>query len=433
MPETIPVTIFSAQHLITLDGDPLSPGALAVQGDEILKVDRPEVLQELYPQASIKLFPHQTLLPGLVNAHTDLSLTLFNKFTHPPIQAPDGSIPLMRWVVYLSRFKSELAIPDQQRAIQGGLSDIRAQGVTTIGDICRYPAAIPLYENSGMRVVCLAEIENIQRNRSQEDFEQALALVDEIQNGNNTRVTSGLAPFSAYTLSKNLLKIITDHALQQDIPLHLHGALSFSEMEFFYDSLGEITAVLFKEAGWDDKTPPPHRMTPVQYLYEIGVLRAQPTLVGCLHLGPTDSAILERQKCSRLFCPKAFAHLQVGEIPMNKVLSEKAPWALGTWGKAWGGGGDIWDEMRSLLYEVEGPDRILWAEGILKAATLGGAHSLKLDEKIGSLTSGKQADFIVVDTPEEDESLLAGLIDQMRPEGLVASYVSGQRAYERNS
>ncbi len=429
--EKMPIKIIFAQHLLPLEGEILSPGALAIQGDKILELGDPGALQKKIPEATVEAFEGKTLLPGLVNAHADLSLTDYNQYPHEPFETKDGHVLFTRWLINVSRFKAALPLSDQKSAIQKGLDLAVRSGATTLGDVCRYPIAISLYQSSGLRVVCLAEVENIQRQLAQEDFEQALAMIDEVQHGDHPRITAGLAPFSAFTLSKNLLRILANHAIQQKISLHLFAAISFCEMEFFYDSLGEITAVLFKEAGWEDKIPPPHRMTPIQYLHEIGVLKAKPAVVGCLHLGPTDSALLHHAGCIRVYIPSAFHFLKVGEVPWRKIFQEKIPWALGTWGRASGSTLNLWDEMRTVLYEMDDHDRAEAAEWIIRAATLGGARALSLDSQIGSLAKGKQADFIVLDTPEGDVSLAAGLIDQTRPEQLVASFVAGECVFRR--
>lgn len=419
------LTLFTADRLLPIEGEPLSPGAFVVRDGQILAVGAPEALRAAYPDAKRVDFGGLTLMPGLVNAHADASTANFHQFPHEPFETQDGRVEFARWLVALSRFKTGLSIADQQSAVRKALEHLRGSGTTTIADLCRYPAAIPLYEGSGLRVVALAEVENIQRRLAQEDFEQALALIDEVQNSKTPLVTAGLAPFSAYTLSKNLLRILANHAVQLGIPWQLHAALSFSEMEFFYDSLGEITELLFKEAGWQEKLPPPHRMTPIQYLHEIGVLKSRPALVGCLHLGPTDHAILKNAGCARIFCPQAFQYLKAGDIPWVKVLLDPEPFALGTWGGATHSSYNLWDEMRLALFEVDDAFRVAAADRLLHAATLGGAQILGLQGVTGSLVKNKRADFIAVDTTPGDESWAAGLIDQTRPENIKAVYVDG--------
>ena len=419
------IQIFIAEHLLPLEGEVLSPGALACRDGRILAVGSPESLRQRFPEASCREFPEQCLLPGLVNAHLDLSLTLFDNYPHDLPESRDGRLALMPWLINVSRFKAKLPIADQQKAIRAGLDRVKASGVTTLGDICRYPAALPLYEASGLRVVALAEIENIQRILAQEEFEQALALADEIQHAKNPRLLPGLAPFSAYTISKNMLRILGHHAIQARLPLRLHAALSFGEMEFFYDSQGEVTQLLFKEAGWgEEKIPPPHRVTPIQYLHEIGLLKARPSLLGCLHLGPTDSALLDNAGCVRLFAPTAFESLQIGEIPWGRL--GKSSWALASWSKAAGATLNLWDEMRSALFQLEAKlGRQGAAAQVFQAATLAGARALGLEAETGSLRPGKSADFLLIDSPVEDSSLEAGLIEQSVPQRIRGIYVAG--------
>lgn len=432
--EQSPIQIFSAQHLIPIEGEILSPGALAFQGGRILEVGAPEEVKRKFPEAQVRDFPSHTILPGLVNAHADLSLTHYEKYPHPLPETVDGRFLFMPWLINLSRFKAKLSIPDQQKAITEGLEITRRCGVTTLGDVCRFPVAMPLYEKSGLRVTVLAEIENLQRATSQEEFEQGLALIDEVEHAGKPRLKAGLAPFSAFTLSKNMLRILGNHALQLKIPFHIHAAISFSEMEFFYDSRGEVTSVLFKEAGWgEERIPPPHRMTPIQYLHEIGLLKVKPAIIGALHLGPTDSAILENADCLRVFAPTAFEKLQVGEVPWQKILKDHTPWALATLSRAAGATLDLWDEMRAVLYRLEETaGRQTAGEAILRAATWGGARALGLETELGTLKKNKAADFLLVDSPEQDSSLIAGLIEQTRPENIAAAFVDGAELFSHH-
>ncbi|MFO1463433.1 MAG: amidohydrolase family protein [bacterium] len=427
VPQQSQVQIVVAQHLIPIEGERLSPGALAFQGGRILEVGSPEALRARFPEAEVREYPRHILLPGLVNAHADLSLTHFSKYPHPLPDTQEGRFLFTAWLINVSRFKAKLSIPDQQKAIAEGLEIVKRSGVTALGDVCRYPVAMPLYEASGLRVTVLAEIENIQRSLAQEEFEQALALIDEVERAGKPRLRAGLAPFSAFTISKNMLRILANHAVQLDIPFHLMAALAFSEMEFFYDSQGEVTSVLFQEAGWGpERIPPPHHMTPVQYLHEIGLLKARPALLGCLHLGPTDAAILGNANCERIYAPLSFEKLQVGEVDWPKALADGVSWALGTWGKASGTTLDLWDEMRAAFFGMEEKiPRQAAAQAILRAATLGGAKALRQEAEIGSLKKNKRADFLLVETPEAEDCLEAALLELTRPSRIAASFVEG--------
>jgi cytosine/adenosine deaminase-related metal-dependent hydrolase len=95
-----------------------------------------------------------------------------------------------------------------------------------------------------------------------------------------------------------------------------------------------------------------------------------------------------------------------------------------------GGSLNLWEEMRQVLYLLDGKlSRNEVAKNLLSGATLGGAKSLGLEGKIGSLIKNKKADFILVDSPKGDESLEAGLIDQMKKESVIASFVGGEKLF----
>ncbi|HEX5032834.1 MAG TPA: hypothetical protein VFW62_00010, partial [bacterium] len=98
-PQTAEVHVIVAQHLIPIEGDILSPGALAIQGERILAVCRPEELTRRFSQAKVENYSNHCLMPGLVNAHADLSLTHFEKYPHPLPETKEGRILFMAWLV----------------------------------------------------------------------------------------------------------------------------------------------------------------------------------------------------------------------------------------------------------------------------------------------------------------------------------------------
>ncbi|WFA07046.1 amidohydrolase family protein [Bacillus sp. HSf4] len=112
-------------------------------------------------------------------------------------------------------------------------------------------------------------------------------------------------------------------------------------------------------------------------------------------------------------------------------------------------GGDLFAQMKFALQAerakqneaqleqgiMPGPELGISAEQILKAATIDGARALKLDHKIGSLTPGKEADFIMV---KSDSLNLLPLTDPVgaivqctHPGNVDSVYVAG-KALKRN-
>jgi 5-methylthioadenosine/S-adenosylhomocysteine deaminase len=91
--------------------------------------------------------------------------------------------------------------------------------------------------------------------------------------------------------------------------------------------------------------------------------------------------------------------LASGVAPITRLLARGVNVALGTDGAASNNRLDLFEEMRlaSLLAKVTtGDAATVPAATALKMATLQGALALGLDEEIGSLVAGKQADVTAV-------------------------------------
>src|SRR5262249_15237094 len=99
---------------------------------------------------------------------------------------------------------------------------------------------------------------------------------------------------------------------------------------------------------------------------------------------------------------------------------------------------DMFDEMRTAIVAARAreqrPDALTAAEA-LELATLGGAKALGLDDLVGSLTPGKQADVTVLSLAQTSfvpwEDPVTATVLGGSPEGVVATLVSGKPRYEK--
>jgi cytosine/adenosine deaminase-related metal-dependent hydrolase len=101
-----------------------------------------------------------------------------------------------------------------------------------------------------MRAVVYAEIFGGSGGTTAQDrFESALALVEKYNDESSDRLRVGLGPLAPYLISRHVLKIASQHAQHMGIPIQIHAAESFAEMEFFYDSKGPIADVLLPRSA----------------------------------------------------------------------------------------------------------------------------------------------------------------------------------------
>ncbi len=381
--------LITASFVLPIDHDPISDGAVAVDGSKIVAVGTAADLKAQYPAATVRAYTSHVLMPGLVNAHAHLDLTYF--------LGEDASF--IRWLVSMLKYQRTAQMAQLIPAIQRGLSQVIAGGTTCVGDFASCEATFQLAKEMGVRTVIFPTISGGLGTQAQDRFESALALVEKYLDEDEPTIHTGLGPFAPYLLSRNLLKITSQHAKELGVPLMIHATESFSEMEFFFDSQGPIGAELFPSLGWGNELPPAFRKTPIQYLNDIGFLEARPTIIGGIHLGARDFALLARHTCRVVFCPRANCIFEHGKFPWTKLQDNGIPVALGTEATHQPPDFNLWQEMKTVLENDLAGDKPS-AKDLLHMATMGGARALGLEHRIGSLTPGKLADIIVVETPQ---------------------------------
>jgi len=385
--------LITAKYVLPIEGEAIENGAIVTELGKIIAVGGVAELQEKHPGAKTEKNPNCVLLPGLVNAHTHLDLSgAFNFSSRETI--PD----YIDWLLTILNHRNRTPIRDTIIQVQSAVSALINAGTTCVGDMTCFEGMFNILGEMGVRAVLFNEIYAGAGEAAQDRFETAIGLAEKYLDCGNDLITPGLGPFAPYLLSRNLLTIIAQHAKDMDIPLQIHAAESFTEMEFFYDSKGSIATTLFPAIGWQDDLPPPHHKTPIQFLGEIGFLESSPSVVGGLHLGIRDFTTIARNMCRSVYCPRTNHFLGHGMFPFGKLREHGIPIGLGTDTLNGANSITLWDEMRFISETAIMP--IPTAREILQMATIGGARALSLEHITGSLTAGKAADYILIDLPE---------------------------------
>lgn len=388
--------LITAKYLLPMEGEAIENGAIVTEFGKIKAVGSADDLKKRYSNAEISEHPNACLMPGLINAHTHIDLSgAFNiGLEESQGRAPD----YIDWLVTILNHRNKLSIRDTIINSQAAIKYMIEAGVTCVGDMTCFEGIFNIMEEMGIRATIFPEIYAGAGEGAQDRFESALATAEKYMDMNNDLINVGLAPFAPYLLSRNLLVIISQHAKNMGIPVQIHAAESFAEMEFFYDSRGSIATTLFPSLGWSDDLPPPHHKTPIQYLSEIGFLDSAPAIIGGLHLGIRDFAVFTRNMCRSVYCPRTNHFLGHGTYPFGKLREHGIPIGIGTDTLNGPAGFTLWDEMRFIQQTDVNPQPS--AREILQMATIGGARVLSLENVTGSLTEGKAADYIVIDLPE---------------------------------
>lgn len=175
----------------------------------------------------------------------------------------------------------------------------------------------------------------------------------------------------------------------------IHAAESSEEDELMRNGTG-FFAGIYEKYGFTWNTP---HCSSIEFLEKLGVLRAKPLLAHCVKITERDIELIKNSDSRIAHCPKSNAKFGHGIAPFEKFLDASIKTGFGSDSVASNNTCDILEEARfATLFARNLPEskRFLQPQEIIETATLGGAKALGLENEIGSLEAGKQADFAIV-------------------------------------
>lgn len=384
--------LLSADWVLPVSRPPIRNGAVLLRRSRILEVGEAAELAERHPRATRHDFPDCVLMPGLVNAHTHLSLTALDGLLEPA--------PFAEW---LSRVVLALRALDHDdlsaSAALGALRCVSA-GVTVVGDVAYGPEAPAAAADAGVGGVFYWEILGISRSELPERLAELEFPTDPAQ-GCTGRLRCGLSPHAAYSSGPDLIRTVRDAARVGDLPFAMHVAESAAEARLLVRGDGPLESVARRLAlGFR-----PPRSSSVAYLDRLGALDGA-VAVHCATLSPNDPQRLARTVRGVVLCPRSNAFLGNGPAPVADLDHAGLSLALGTDSSASNEDLDLFAEARALraLYPAFGPKRVL------EIVTKEGARVLGVEDSFGSLAPDMQADLVAICTGQTafpEEAVLA--------------------------
>jgi cytosine/adenosine deaminase-related metal-dependent hydrolase len=382
--------IYSARWVVPVSAPPFADGAVAVAGARIIAVGARADVRRQFPDATTEDFGTAALMPGLVNCHTHLELTAMRGF----LEAEEGNF--FAWLRKLTVARMLRLTADDLRvsATWGAVEAARA-GVTCVGDAASSAdACMMALADVGLRGTIYQEVFGPDARMAEEQWTQARVQLEALRTHETPLVRVGVSPHAPYTVSAPLLELITAYALEQNRPVMMHAAESVAETLLMREGRGAF-AEDYARRGIEWRAPD---VSPIQYLAEVGVLRARPLLAHCIHVDDADIETIRASGASVAHCPKSNAKLGHGHAPYHKFLKLKH--GFGSDSVASNNTCDLLAEARTalLMGRAQAPDALneLTAPQALFAATAGGAQALGLEAQTGALAAGLQADLIAV-------------------------------------
>jgi cytosine/adenosine deaminase-related metal-dependent hydrolase len=340
------------------------------------------------------------IVPGLVNAHTHLEFS--------DVSAPLGEpgLPLPDWISRVMahrRATSEGLADDQTRrrskdVLARGLDECIRGGATTIGDIAGSDWPEDLSLNRQATVCVFLELIGLAPSRIAPL--ESLAREHILSSRRPGWQRAGISPHAPYTVHRDLLAGICRLSQHLRFPVAMHVAESREELQLLDSRSGDFVGLLESLDAWHPESIA-RGSRPLDYLRILS--RADRGLV--IHgnyLSTREIQFLSehRQRMSVVYCPRTHAYFRHAEYPLLDMLTAGARVALGTDSRASNPDLSMWEEMRWLVQNR--PD--VAPATVLRMGTTAGAEALGLAESAATLRPGSQADFVVLELPDEKAS-----------------------------
>src|SRR6185295_7179313 len=281
-----------------------------------------------------------------------------------------------------------------------GACEAARAGVTCVADASDAALqSMSALNDVGLRGIVFQESFGPDPRLALENFEKLKAKVAELRERETELVKCGVSPHAPYTVCATQLEMISQFALDEELPLMMHAAETEMEVSLLREGRGPFADGL-RNRGIEWTAP---GVSPIQYLKDHGVLQTKPLLAHCIHVDDVDLETLKNTDTRVAHCLKSNAKLGHGVAPFAKMIAQRIAVGLGSDSVASNNTCDLLEEARFALLLARsegsansGENCSLNAAEVLRTATLGGAHALGLAGQIGDLRPGLQADFAAV-------------------------------------
>jgi len=370
-------TLFINAFVLTMDEKLTQyfPGAVAVTGDSIVAVGIEEKISKDYSAEETIDCGGKVLMPGLINAHTHVPMTLLRGLA--------DDLRLDVWLMgYMMPVEREFVSPEFVRlgTLIACAEQIRS-GITTFNDMYYFEEDVAqAAANAGMRAVCGQTVMKFPAPDAA-SYEDSLQMAREFIEKwkDHPLIIPAVAPHAPYTCTADILLATADLAREFDVPLHTHLSETAFEVENMRNENG---------------------MPVIPYVKKQGLLDAKLIAAHCVHVDVGEIRSLQHAGAGVSHNPSSNLKLASGFAPIMKMLETGVNVGIGTDGPASNNDLDMFEEVRLAAFVAKAvtndPTSLPASQAMLMATRLG-AQALHIGHLTGSLEKGKRADLILVD------------------------------------
>ena len=352
----------------------LSPGAVAINGADIVAVDRPDAIASQFNAAATIDARNEIVLPGLINTHTHAPMVMYRGLA--------DDLALMEWLQkYIFPAEAKMVSPEMVRiGTRLAALEMIESGTTAYADMYYFEEEIAkATREAGLRGVLgetIIQFPVADAKTPAEGLVRTEAFIKAFKG--DSLIVPAVAPHSMYTNDKATLLACVELARRYDVPVIIHLAETADEVRIAREK---------------------YQATPVGYLESIGFWGPRTLAAHGVWVTDEDIRVLKKHGVGVSHNPESNMKLASGTAPVTKYLAAGVALGLGTDGAASNNDLDMFEAMRQASFLAKHATKdptAVPAPTALDLATIGGAKALGMDKQIGSLEPGKHADLITV-------------------------------------
>lgn len=342
---------------------------ILLRDDKIIKIDNNINLEN--EKTKIIDATGKVVMPGLINTHAHVPMSIFR-------ETLDG-YNLQDWLnKKIWPMEDKLTKEDIYYASCLSFLEMIKTGCTTINDMYFFTdEIIKAMHDTGIRLQTTRTLMNMGNEEEGENRLKELEELLEKYKEYDNKLTFNVGIHGLYTSNEEYVKKCVKFAKEKELPIHIH----------FCENSKEVNDIENE-----------YKTKPIEVL-KSNFRGIHTILAHGVKLSNEDIEMIKDMDIAIAHCPVSNLKLGCGIANINKMMKEKINVSLGTDGQGSGSNLDLFEAMKytALLQKgnTENPE-VMTAYDVLKIGTINGAKALSLEEKIGSITEGKQADLIIV-------------------------------------
>ncbi|MCH3951093.1 MAG: amidohydrolase [Acidaminococcus sp.] len=311
-------------------------------------------------------------VPGFVNAHTHVAMTLFRSYA--------DDLVLMDWLQnHIWPMENNLDADAVYWGSLLGIAEMLRTGTTCFADMYFFMEdTARAAAESGIRAVLSRGLTGSSPEDGKSRLEENTALYKNWHGKCSDRIHVMYGPHAPYTCTPDYIKSVIAEASRMGAEIHMHLSETEGEVKECIKKYGKTPIALMEELG----------------LFELGTLAAH-----CVHVTDDDMDIMARHHVRVAHNPQSNLKLASGVAPTASMLAKNITVGLGTDGASSNNNLDMLEEVRLAAFlakTASGDPKAVPAREAVAMGTVYGAQAVGMPQ-LGRIEKGWKADIALYD------------------------------------